>query len=507
MGCECFRARFRPGTPLPADTVHTNKASLQLSTQSDKPTEPSSPSPPSITFSTAHIRALSEPFSACYRPVAKADPAHPHVFRAVFLPTEQVCVIKVFPKPEVLLLSRARRKLKAFVEIVANMDHPNIVRVYEVVEDRDNFYVAGEAMDGGSLTDLLESSQAVSEKKAACLLKQLLSALVYCHNLGIPHKNINLGNLMLKLPPASGLSLALYGFGEKFSVKKTPHKLSCFLAPEVYTQQPTLKSDIWSAGMVLYTLLCGSPPFTPSAYTKLIHRFKKDFLLFPSPKWDAISPSAVSLVSAMLAWDSDARPTAAEAYQHLWLKSMAVTTPPTSRPVRSLLKTLMSTRTGSGLREAVKRFIVFRIKPPTELDGESQRFHALDLDGDGYISKAELLQVLLKIMPEQQAEEEAGAIVKAADLNNNGLIGFEEFVVASYREKDLLTTANLALVFNSIDLDHSGTASIEEMKAVFYFSGTSEKDKIWREMMEIADKDDKREIDFESFCEVIRKTP
>lgn len=490
MGCECVTLRFKSGkSPVP--TAPQTEPPKQSEPAANDPF-PSVLSP--IAFPSARIQMLREPLSARYLFAEKKK-----IFRAELKSTRQQCVIKVFAKPEVTAMSRTRRRLKAFAEEVTRLDHPSIVKVYEVLEDDDNFYVSAEALTGGSLSDLMSAKGQLSEKLVAKILHQVLGALHHCHTHGIVHKSINLDTVMLKCPCVDeSPAIALIGFGEKVAVKQTPG--SCFFAPEVFSGSPTEKSDIWSCGVLLHTLLSGKLPLTDEAYMKCVSKKHPVKLNFTT--WKHVNPSAISLISSMLSWNVKVRPSASAAYQHNWFKALSSHSAQL-KPIKTQVKNLMSAKVGSFLREAVKHFVVFRILTQDERMPASQCFQTIDTDGDGFLSHGELLAMLKRLMPEERAVKEAARVLKGTDINQDGVLEYSEYLMAAFSEADLLATEHLVTVFNAIDSDYSGTVTVQEMKKFFKISDNSEVAEVLTE--EIETEAAEAEIDFDEFCEIVRK--
>ena len=118
---------------------------------------------------------------------------------------------------------------------------------------------------GGELFDKIIDSKYFSEKEAAKVMKQLLSAVLYCHNKSIVHRDLKPENLVLETKKAdAAIKVIDFGTSEVFNPSKkmkqkygTPY----YIAPEVIKRNYTEKCDVWSAGVIMYILLCGYPPF------------------------------------------------------------------------------------------------------------------------------------------------------------------------------------------------------------------------------------------------------
>lgn len=155
---------------------------------------------------------------------------------------------------------------------------------------------------------------------AAEIMRQLLSAIVYCHEHRIVHRDLKPENLLLefKRPFEKGNNLKVIDFGT--SIEYNPsQKLKArlgtayYIAPEVLRGDYDQKCDIWSCGVILYILLCGYPPFNGDNDAQIFERIKSGKFSFPSPEWDYVSKAAKSLIRTMLEFDPKVRITAQEA--------------------------------------------------------------------------------------------------------------------------------------------------------------------------------------------------
>ena len=129
----------------------------------------------------------------------------------------------------------------------------------------------------------------------------------------------------------------------------------------------------------------------------------------------------------------------------------------------------------------------------------------MDKNGDGKLSKDELLEEYTKMMGEADAREEVERIMKEVDSDNNGFIDYSEFLKGSIDSSKILSVDNLKLAFQMFDQDGSGTISAAELKKVIAGSGLSDS-KIWNDIIVEVDVNGDGEIDMEEFQKIIMRT-
>jgi len=151
------------------------------------------------------------------------------------------------------------------VEILSNIDHPNVVKLYEIFDEGNKLYLVMELMQGGELFDRIVEKEAYSEREAAECLKPIVDAIRYCHELGIIHRDLKPENLLYESTDESSI-IKISDFGLARYVENELATTACgtpgYVAPEIigvagYVQEV----DYWSIGIILYIVLCGFPPF------------------------------------------------------------------------------------------------------------------------------------------------------------------------------------------------------------------------------------------------------
>jgi len=169
-----------------------------------------------------------------------------------------------------------RMRFISEVSLLQQMDHPNIIKLHEVYHDDCRFYVVTELCPGGELFDEIQNRKFFSEKDAAELMEQVLSAVYYCHKNQISHRDLKPENILLE--GNDRVKVIDFGTAMEFNpdvgmdhMLGTPY----YIAPEILGRKPyNEKVDMWSLGVILYVLLTGRPPFYGRDDKDIIERVK-----------------------------------------------------------------------------------------------------------------------------------------------------------------------------------------------------------------------------------------
>ena len=150
------------------------------------------------------------------------------------------------------------------IAILSKLDHPNILKLYEVYEDPKRYYIVTELCKGGELFDEITKKVVFTEVEAADLLKQILLAVAYFHDMGIVHRDIKPENVLIDREQDNCLKIIDFGTSVIKSDEETLQSTqgtSYYIAPEVLKKSYNEKCDIWSVGVIMYIMLSGKPPF------------------------------------------------------------------------------------------------------------------------------------------------------------------------------------------------------------------------------------------------------
>ena len=215
------------------------------------------------------------------------------------------------------------------VRIMKKLNHPHILKLYEVFEDDTGFYLVMELVKGKELFDKIVERGQYSEKDTARIIHQIVSAVAYLHENDIAHRDLKPENLLSAGSDEDEIvKIADFGFSKNFGEEKL--MTSCgspgYVAPEVLTCESYDNSvDMWSIGVILYILLCGYPPFYADNAPALFKKIMDVQYDFDDPSWDDVSEDAKNLIKALLVKEPKSRLSAAQVLKHPWVTGQTAT--------------------------------------------------------------------------------------------------------------------------------------------------------------------------------------
>ncbi|MCO5609411.1 hypothetical protein L7F22_063637 [Adiantum nelumboides] len=304
--------------------------------------------------------------------------------------------------------------------------HPNIVSLEGVYEDDDAVHLVMELCEGGELFDRIVARGHYSERAAAVVTRTIVEVVQLCHKHGVIHRDLKPENFLFankkENSPLKAIDFGLSVFfkpGEKFSeIVGSPY----YMAPEVLKRNYGPEVDVWSAGVILYILLCGVPPFwaeTEQAVAQAILRCALDLKRDP---WPIISENAKSLVRQMLEPDPKKRLTAQQVLDHPWLQNTKKAPDiPLGDVVRARLKQFSAM---NKLKKKALRALFENLR--TKLDFSSA-YHP-QTDGQSEIANATVLDLLKCYVSEKQSEWEKYLPLVEFAYNNTIHSTTDEFV-------------------------------------------------------------------------------
>ncbi|XP_050227279.1 calcium-dependent protein kinase 26 isoform X2 [Mercurialis annua] len=241
--------------------------------------------------------------------------------------TGEVLACKSISKDRLITLDDVN-SVKLEIEIMIRLSgHPNVVNLAAVYEEDNYVHLLMELCAGGELFHRLEKHGRFSEHNARVIFRHLMQVVQYCHDHGIVHRDLKPENILLATKSSSSpIKLADFGLATYIKPGNNLHGTvgsPFYIAPEVLVGEYNQAADLWSAGVILYILLSGMPPFWGKTKSRIFDAVRAADLRFAPDPWDTISAFARDLISGMLCVDSSKRLTAAQVLAHPWMRDCA----------------------------------------------------------------------------------------------------------------------------------------------------------------------------------------
>ena len=391
-----------------------------------------------------------------------------------------------------------------------DLDHPNILKMYEFFEDEKRYYIVTDICKGGELFDEIVARGKFSEQDASMLIKQVLGCINYCHSNHIVHRDLKPENILLEQNKEFD-QIKIIDFGTSLVFdenKKLDEKLGTpyYIAPEVLAKNYGPKCDIWSCGVIVYIVLSGIPPFNGASDQEIMKKVKLGKFSFQDAVWGNVSDEAKDFITALLTKDQDKRPSAEEALQHPWiLKVNELQKSNLNADVAmGALKNLQNFNASSKLKQATYAFIASQLLSKQEKTDIDKVFRAMDANGDGKLSKVEIKNGYAEYFGKSLTDEQVDEMFDKVDADGNGEIDYSEFVVATMNEKNLLSNNKLQTAFKMFDKDGGGSISTDEIKQVLSF-GQNLDETVIAQIINQVDENGDGEISYEEFAAMMLK--
>jgi p90 ribosomal S6 kinase len=217
------------------------------------------------------------------------------------------------------------------IEILMRYDHPNIVKLRDVFDNQARVYMVTDLMRGGELLDKILKQKSFSEREASAVLQVLAKTLHFLHSKGVVHRDLKPSNILYADTNGNPESLHIcdFGFAKQLRADNgllmTPCYTANFVAPEVLKKQGYDQAcDVWSLGVLLYTMLSGHTPFAngpEDSAEQILARIGEGKFALSGGNWDLMSPAAKDLVTRMLHIDPHQRISLQQVLTHRWIMS------------------------------------------------------------------------------------------------------------------------------------------------------------------------------------------
>ncbi|KAB2037523.1 hypothetical protein E1A91_D03G082800v1 [Gossypium mustelinum] len=391
------------------------------------------------------------------------------------------------------------------VEIMKHLPHhPNIVTLKDTYEDDNAVHLVMELCEGGELFDRIVARGHYTERAAAAVTKTIVEVVQMCHKHGVMHRDLKPENFLFanKKETAAlksidfGLSV-FFKPGEIFTeIVGSPY----YMAPEVLKRNYGREVDVWSAGVILYILLCGVPPFWAETEQGVAQAIIRSVIDFKRDPWPKVSENAKDLVRKMLNPDPKRRLTAQEVLDHPWLQN-AKKAPNVSlgETVKARLKqfSVMNKLKKRALKVIAEHLSV------EEVAGIKEGFQLMDTANRGKINIDEL-RVGLHKLGHTIPDADLQILMEAGDVDKDGYLDYGEFVAISVHLRKMGNDEHLKKAFEFFDRNQSGYIEIEELRDALTDEVETNSEEVISAIMHDVDTDKDGRISYDEFAVMMK---
>ena len=480
---------------------------------------------------------------------------------------EIIRALKEISKKSMNVSEESKEEIKNEIEVLKNIDHPNIMKIFEFFEDENNIYLVNEFCGGGDVAGMNDKYGLFPEFFLKYVMFQVFLAISFLHSNKVVHGDIKRENIAFvyqgkkkeknefeeffqtlfkdkdlqeelnESPGIENLSenaqklieeicnyeMKILDFGSAKMKKngKLKEKLSgvtgtvYYCSPEVVKDKYDFECDEWSCGVMMYILLTGYPPFVGENEDEIFDNILKQDLNLNVPQLKNISESCKDLINQLLEKDANKRINAEDALKHDFFTS--------GINVGNLLKgkfkensdylkkmfnkkgtQLRGKKKSSKFRDVVIAYIALNFSEQDVEKKAKQIFMEMSGGNKHYLITKDTFVPKMEKIFKGLTKNEIEELFDSIDENETGNIEYEELIRALTDKEKLLSDKNLKEAFNFFDKDSSGSITWNEIAEIVYPEGKIPKNTIKEFLNEIGEQDENMKIDYFEFKKILR---
>ena len=480
---------------------------------------------------------------------------------------EIIRAMKEISKDSICYNGENEEEIRNEIEVLKNLDHPNIMKIFEFFEDDKNIYLINEFCGGGDIAGLMDKYGVFPEFLLKYVMFQVFLAISFLHSNKVVHGDIKRENIayvynnkdkdkkeideffekffkdkeiQYELAEASGLEnlsdkalllareisnfdMKILDFGSAKMKKKGRQyeQLSgvtgtvYYCSPEVVKDKYDFDCDEWACGIMMYILLTGYPPFIGNDENEIFDNILNNEPNFDVPELKNTTNNCIDLMKKLLEKDEDKRIKADEALKHDFFKSginVGNLLRGKYKENAEILKTLYKRKTielndkkKSKFKDVVIAYIALNFSEQNEEKKARQIFMDMAGGDKHFLIKKKTFVSRMGQICKDLNENEIGNLFDSIDENETGNIEYEELIRALTDKEALLSDKNLKEAFAFFDKDNNGSISWNEIAEVVYPDGKIPKNTIKEFLKEIGQKDENMEIDYNEFKKILQQ--
>ena len=475
---------------------------------------------------------------------------------------EIIRALKEISKEKMCLNEENSEEIRNEISVLKSLDHPNIMKIYEFYEDKENMYLITEFC-GGDAANIQDKYGVLPEFLVKYIMYQVFMAVAFFHANKIVHTDIKRENIAFfyrdekkdkkevedflkkffedkeiteELCDASGLEnlsedalkvakelsnfdVKILDFGS--AKKRNRNKLSgitgtvYYCSPEIVNDKYDFECDEWACGVMMYILLVNEPPFQGESEEEIFSKILKEEPNLDINPLKDISDNCKDLIKKLLEKDAKKRIKAQEALKHPFFTSginIGNLFKGKYKENTEILKTLYKRKTqeiqdkkGSKFKDMVIAYITLHFSEKEEEKKARKIFMEMAGGDNHFLIRKDTFVHRMGTIYKNESKEKIEELFDNIDENKSGNIEYEELVRALSDRNQLLNDKNLREAFDFFDKDKSGSISWNEIAEIIEPDGSIPKQIMKDFMNEIGQKDENKEITFEEFKSILTK--
>ena len=409
------------------------------------------------------------------------------------------------------------------IQVLAKLDHPNIVKYYETYDDEKNFSLVMELCEGGELFERIVKRKRLNEKDAAEILFKLTHAISHCHSRNIVHRDLKAENVLFETKSVNKNDVKIIDFG--LARKKGSHNMHsivgtpCYVAPEVLDGTYDKKCDMWALGVLTYVMLYGKYPFDDENKRVLFDKIKNQ-----EPKYNTslISSEALNVIQTLLIKDPTKRPDANTLLDHPWFaKTIKNEFKDTIKDLQ-LIPTLKSFKPPNAFLKKILTFIVKDVQG-TDIEDIKKKFYILDEKKNGvvemskYPSHIDPSSISNFIKKQEESNNESNELFADCLLNKfvktdvptntdsaiDSKMDYTSYIAANLKEKKLITEETIRQLFYRFDVEKQGYLNVSGFHKALRRTGKQINENETEKMLSEAGFKNPDHIEYDEFFKIV----
>ena len=478
---------------------------------------------------------------------------------------EIIRALKEISKESMNVNKENEEEIRNEIEVLKNIDHPNIMKIFEFFEDDKNIYLVNEFCGGGDVAGMNDKYGVFPEFFLKYVMFQVFLAISFLHSNKVVHGDIkreNIGfvytgkkkekaledffqtlfkdkELKDELNDAPGVGnlgdkaqsllneicnyeIKILDFGSAKMKKKGKQNEKLhgvtgtvyYCSPEVIKDKYDFECDEWACGVMMYILLSGYPPFAGDNEDQIFQSILKEELNFNLPEFRNISDTCKDLISQLLEKKAKKRIKAEDALKHEFftsginmgnlLKGKFKENSDYMKQMFNNKNTKLRGKKNSKFRDVVIAYIVLNFSEENVEKKAKQIFMEMSGGNKHFLITKDTFVSRTEKVFKGLSKEEIGELFDSIDQNETGNIEYEELIRALTDKEKLLNEKNLREAFNFFDKDGSGSITWNEIAEIVYPEGKIPENTIKEFLNEIGEQDENMKIDYFEFKKILR---